>query len=277
MKKRSLNAPKRNSRRPTLAREDAQIKASDYRLHKGIPFRPVPCGRKGEKQRYRLELEDVSDSIVGIDALDDRLRTAGLNLHASAVESMFNTLLDILPAYIAETGHSVLLGNLVTLKPYVTGTIAHMNDAPDPDQNHVELRATVAPALRHALARARLVNTKRLPDGILHAAGGPDCTDGEIDEEHETFVTGRNIYIPVQSFDDAEAKGCAWLETQEGKCIGRFGATEANGGLLRLRLHLDAPRVADCRLVVETYGTPAAAKADDSPVFKYKRNVRLLA
>lgn len=249
----------------------------DFRLRDGVTFRTIPCGRKGEGQRYRLELETASDSIVGLDALEDRLLTAGLNLRVSAVENILNTLFDVLPAYIAETGNAVRIGNLVTLKPCVTGTLAHANDAADPEKNHLEIRSTVVPALRYALSRAPLVNANHVHDGIAHIVGGPNGRACEIDVEHETVVAGHGIYLPPQAFDAAEAKGRAWLETVEGERIGRFDVTVSGDSLLHLRLHLDAadlPR--NCRLVIETYGTFAAAESATSPLLSYRRKVKLI-
>ena len=251
--------------------------ATDFRLRKGIPFHPIPCGGDGENRYYRLELKNANDSIVGLGALEDRLLTAGLNLRVSAVENILNTLLDVIPAYIAETGNSVRIGNLVTLKPYATGTLAHANDAADPEKNHLEIRATVAPALRYALSRAPLVNVNRPSDGILNIAGGRDGRVCEIDEEHETIVTGHHIYIPAQTFDAEGAKGRAWLETLEGEKIGRFDVTVPGETLLHLRLHLDAPdgpRSRECRLVIETYGTAAAAESGTAPLLSYRRKVK---
>ena len=216
------------------------MSANDFRLRDGIRFHPIPCGGSGEERYYRLELETASDNIVGLDALEDRLLTAGLNLRVSAVENILNTLFDVLPAYIAETGNAVRIGNLVTLKPCVTGTLAHANDAADPEKNHLEIRATVVPALRYALSRAPLVNVNRASDGIAHVAGGPDGRDCEVDEGHETIVTGHGIYLPRQAFDAA-----------------------------------NPPR--DCRLVIETSGTSAAAESADSPLLSYRRKVKLVS
>ena len=278
MRKQSFNAPKRASKRPALTRDDAQMNANDFRLRDGIPFHPVPCG-VGKNLRYRLELENACDRIVGLDALEDRLFTAGLNLRVSAVENILNTLLEVLPAYIAETGRSVRIGNLVTLKPCVTGTLDHANDAADPTRNHLEIRATVGPALRYALSRAPLVNMKRSSDGISQVTGGPDGKSDELDAEHEVVVVGWRIYLPVQPFDAADGKGRAWLETLEGERIGRFAVTLSGESLLHLRLHLDAadlPRGGTARLVIETRGTFAASEDAASPVLSYRRKVKLV-
>lgn len=166
MKKKTLMAPKRMSARPSRSRGDAQIDARSYLLRDGVRFRTVPCARFGDVQQYRLQLESDNDNIVGLDAIEDELRTAGLNLRVEAVENILNTLCGVIPEYIARTGNAIRLGNLVTLKPYATGTVAHANDAPDPEKNHLEVRATVCPALRYSLAKARLVNAMRNVDGI---------------------------------------------------------------------------------------------------------------
>lgn len=277
MNKQSLNVPKRVSKCPALTRADAVMDARDYRLRDGLSFHTIPCGRNGEDQRYRLELETASDNIVGLDALEDRLITAGLNLRANAVKTVVDTLLAVLPAYIAETGNAVRIGNLVTLKPFVTGTLAHANDAADPVKNHLEIRATVSPALRHALSRAPLVNVNRVSDGIANVVGGPNSRYCEVDVEHETIVTGHGIYLPSQTFDAADAKGRAWLETMEGDKVGRFDVTVSGESLLHLRLHLDvADMPRDCRLVIETYGTSAAAESAASQLLSYRRKVKLV-
>jgi len=145
--------------------------ARDFRLRSGATFRTIPCGRKGENERYRLELENANDNI----------------------------------------------------------------------------------------------------------AGGPDGRDCEIDAEHETLVTGHGIYLPAQAFDASDTKGRAWLETLEGEKVGRFDVTVSGESLLHLRLHLDAanpPR--DCRLVIETYGTSAAAESGTAPLLSYRRKVKLI-
>ena len=147
------------------------MSANDFRLRDGIRFHPIPCGGSGEERYYRLELETASDNIVGLDALEDRLLTAGLNLRVSAVENILNTLFDVLPAYIAETGNAVRIGNLVTLKPCVTGTLAHANDAADPEKNHLEIRATVVPALRR-MARQQCRRGQRERRACLSAHPG---------------------------------------------------------------------------------------------------------
>lgn len=276
MKKKTLMAPKRRSTRPSRSRGDAQIDARSYLLRDGVRFRTVPCARSGDVQQYRLQLESDNDNIVGLDAIEDELRTAGLNLRVEAVENILNTLCGVIPEYIARTGNAIRLGNLVTLKPYATGTVAHANDAPDPEKNHLEVRATVCPALRYSLAKARLVNAMRIVDGIDGVFGGPKQNSGEVDEKNDILVFGSNIYLPKPA-GDAEVRGCAWLETREGEKLGRCEVMLSGNDNLCLRLRLDAPlRVRDCRLAIETCGTKNAALDPTSPISLYRRNVRFV-
>lgn len=277
MRKKTLMAPKRMSARPSRSREDAQIDARSFLLRNGVRFRTVPCARSGDIPQYRLQLESDNDNIVGLGAISDELRQAGLNLRVEAVENILNTLCGVIPEYIARTGNAVRLGNLVTLKPYATGTIAHANDAADPDKNHLEVRATVCPSLRYSLAKVRLVNAMRNVDGIDSVVGGPSQKSGEVDAENEITVTGQNIYLPPPSASGAQARGCAWLETREGEMLGRCDVTLSGGEYLRLRLRLDAPpSVRDCRLVIETCGTAEAALDPSAPILSYRRNVRFV-
>ena len=276
MKKKTLMAPKRRSTRPSRSRGDAQIDARSYLLRDGVRFRTVPCARFGDVQQYRLQLESDNDNIVGLDAIEDELRTAGLNLRVEAVENILNTLCGVIPEYIARTGNAIRLGNLVTLKPYATGTVAHANDAPDPEKNHLEVRATVCPALRYSLAKARLVNAMRNVDGIDGVFGGPKQNSGEVDEKNDILVFGSNIYLPKPA-GDANVRGRAWLETKEGENLGRCEVMLSGNDNLCLRLRLDAPlRVRDCRLAIETCGTKNAALDPTSPISLYRRNVRFV-
>ncbi len=276
MKKKTLMAPKRRSTRPSRSRGDAQIDARSYLLRDGVRFRTVPCARFGDVQQYRLQLESDNDNIVGLDAIEDELRTAGLNLRVEAVENILNTLCGVIPEYIARTGNAIRLGNLVTLKPYATGTVAHANDAPDPEKNHLEVRATVCPALRYSLAKARLVNAMRNVDGIDGVFGGPKQNSGEVDEKNDILVFGSNIYLPKPA-GDANVRGRAWLETKEGENLGRCEVMLSGNDNLCLRLRLDAPlRVRDCRLAIETCGTKNAALDPTSSISLYRRNVRFV-
>lgn len=262
---------------PVLSRSNRQIDPSSPYLRDGIRFTPVPCGTNGANCYYRLQLENANDNIVGIDALDEELRLAGLNIPASAVEGVLNTLFAVLPKYMARTGRAVRLGHLVTLKPYATGSLAHMNDEPDPATNRLEIRATICPALRYSLARVALVNAARREDRSLVVAGGPEGEAGVVDEANESFVTGEGVYVPEQSFDADAPRGRVWLETLSGGRLGRFDVLESSGRFLRIKLHLDAPAGGEeCRVVVETYGSRAAAEGGEGVLMRLTRNVRLL-
>ena len=271
-------APKRVSPRIALPREAGQLDPRKFSLlEQGMKFRPVPCGGSGEKKYYRLRLENADDNIVTLASLEEELFLRGLRV--SMVENVLNTLFEILPKYIARTGNAVRLGNLVTLKPYATGSIAHMNDCADPERNHVEIRAVETPALRCSLEKAHLVNTMRRVKGIDDITGGPKSRSCEVDEAHDVVVNGRNIYLPHQSADDPEARGRAWLETRSGEKIGRFDVVISGNELLKLKLHLDksAPTKDDLRLVIETYGTEEAAADPAAPINSYCRNVKLVS
>ena len=268
-------APKRGSSHFTLTRADLQLDPQNGRLP-DIRVKPIPCGAGG-KQAYRLSLEESTDNICGLDALAEELRIAGLNLHVSAVENILNTILDVIPSYIARTGRAVRIGNLMTLKPYATGTIDNANDEPDPAKSHVEIRATVSPALRYSLAKARLVNVKQRRSVIDRVI----CdTDGAVvdvvDATHVILVNGRNIYVPLQSAADEDTRGSVWIETLDGVRLGRCAVLATGPDLLTVRFVPDLPVSAgEARLVVETYGTKEAADADDkSALARYTRVVR---
>ena len=95
---------------------------------KSIGVHPVPCPVNG-KRKYRLDLEKSNDNIHGLDSLSEEINMSGYQV--SLVENMLNMLLDVVPRYIARTGHSVRIGNLLTLKPFATGTLEYANDAPN--------------------------------------------------------------------------------------------------------------------------------------------------
>ena len=275
MVKPSIMAAKRVSGRPPKSRFDMVMDGHDFALRDGMKFKAVPiCNPKGITQ-YRLKLEDDNDNITDVGSLADELRTAGLNLHVAAVESVINALCDIVPQYIARTGRSVRLGNLVTLKPYATGTIGHENDPADPIENHVEIRATVSPALRYALSNMRLVNVDRKTSGLDFVIGGPNGQKFEVDENHMTILFGSGIYVPEKQSGDNGAKGRIWLETLEGEKIGELDVVLSGDNDLRAKLQLEKrPPKRECRLVLETYGTKAAAESGTAPFMSYRRNVR---
>lgn len=280
MKKSSLMTPKRRSRPPSRSREDAQIDLEETIQLDGVKFTPVPCGRHGEEQRYRLKLEGDNDQIVGLGAIADQLRYAGGNLRIEAIETVLNTICAVVPEYIAATGNAVRIGNLVTLKPYATGTLAHVNDSPDLKKNHLEIRATVCPSLRYSISKARLVNSVRKAKGIEYVMGGPGSSHdmhNRVDDVNVIMLYGNNIYIPKQKAGDTGTRGRAWLETRDGKALGRCDILNSTDDGAFMKLQLDTrPRRPECRLVIETYGTENAAADPSAPLFTYSRNVRFV-
>lgn len=277
MVKTSVMAPKRVSSRPHQSRFDMVLGRDNFALDGGMKFRPVPIWNPKGATQYRLKLEDDNDNIVDIGSLEDELRSAGLNLHVSAVESVLNAICDVIPQYIALTGRSVRLGNLVTLKPYATGTLDHENDPADPKTNHVEIRATVSPALRYSLSNMRLVNEARKSSGLDFVIGGPKGVKGEVDTENDITLLGSEIYVPEKSAGDDSVKGRVSLETLDGVKLGECDILVSGDHYLKARLQLDAPPAnRDCRLVVETYGTKAAAESGTAPFLSYRRNVRFV-
>ena len=269
--------PKRGSSRFTVTRADLQLDPRNGRLS-DIRVKPIPCGAGGKKA-YRLSLEESSNNICGLEALAEDLRTAVLNLHVSAVENILNTLLDVIPRYIARTGKAVRIGNLMTLKPYVTGTLDNANDEPDPVKSHVEIRAMVSPALRHSLAKARLVNVKNrrnVIDRVICNMNG--AVVDVVDAKHDIQVNGRNIYVPCQSATAKNTRGMVWIETLDGVRLGRCAVLNTGPDLLTVRFVPDMPvSVDEARLVVKTYGTKEAADAGDKSVLaRYDRVIRFV-
>ena len=271
--------PKRNSKRYSLTREDCQLDLSNSPLSaNGIKVHPVPC-IVGGKKKYRLVLEDSSDNICSLGSLAEELLIAGLNLHVSAVENILNTILDVIPKYIARTGRSVRIGNLITLKPYATGTIDFANDALDPEKNQLEIRATVSPALRHSLKKARLVNVSHRARGIdfvIRKANG--ARRGEVDTEHDLYINGTGIYVPPQSATEESTRGKVWIETLDGRMLGRCAVRASGPDCTTARFTPQAPvGVGEGRLFVETCGTKEAAEANDNTLLqRYSCDVRFV-
>ena len=174
---------KRSSTRFKVTREGGQLDPRSGVIPATMKVHPIPC-TSGDNPKYRLELENATGNICDLDSLEEEFMSKAA-LHLSTVNSVVNAIFDILPRYIAQTGRSVRIGNLVTLKPFVTGTIDHANDEPDPDANHLEIRATVSPALRHSLAKAKVVNVNaraHVIDRVICEKNGarvdeiyPDC------------------------------------------------------------------------------------------------------
>ena len=274
----SFKASKRSSKSYTVTRDDRKLDPRDGQWRDGLKVKPIPCGARGTK-RFRLQLENSTDRICGLDSFADELRTAGLNLHVSAVENVMNTLLEVIPRYIAKTGCAVRLGNLVTLKACVTGTLDSTADEPDTENNHVEIRATASPALRHSLARIKLVNVERRRNVIDKVIREMDNAESDVvDTNHNIMVSGRHIYVPPQSEMDENTRGSVWIETLNGEWLGRCVVLESGQDLLTVRFVPDKT-VDECeaRIVLETYGTKAAAEAGDESCFaRYTREVKVV-
>ena len=279
MNRKSFMRPKRASKLPKLSRDDAQIDGKSHLFHGGIKFKPVPFFGTDGVRRCRLKLEGDNDNIAELGDLEDRLRTAGLTVRVEVIESILDVLCSIIPEYIAQTGNSIRLGNLVTLKPYATGSLLHANDAPDPENNHLEIRATVSPSLRYSLAKARLVNLAAAQNlGVYACYGGPNKNKDEVDDQHEILVNGQNIYLPKCTPGEGGIRGGLWLETADGEIIGRCGVKIAGPSLLSAYLKLDKrpPSGSECNLVLETCGTMEAYEDPKSMLFRYVRKVRFI-
>ena len=256
--------PKRASSSYTVTRHDCQIKPDSFLFHDGgVGFRPIPCA----KDRYRLELENSKDNICNLsDLADDIHQSSGLSVNI--VETVLATLLDVVPKFIARTnGCAVRLGNLVTLKPCITGTIDHANGKLDAKKNHLEIHATESPALRHSLARANLVNNARNTNGLDRVLGGPGASPvlDQIDAENDIEVHGVDIYVPPQPSTSAGGRGRVWVETRTGRRLGACTVLASGKDLISVRFVPDAPmreEDRECRIVVETCGTREAAESD---------------
>lgn len=268
--------PKRASGTFTVTRRDCQIKADSFLFPEGgVGFRPIPCG----ENRYRLEPENSKDNICTVSDLAEEIRQSS-GLSVNVVETVLATLLDVVPKFIARTnGCAVRLGNLLTLKPCITGTIDSANGKLDPKKNHLEIHATESPALRHALANAPLVNNARSSNGIDKIDGGSSThpTLDKIDAENDILVNGIDIYVPCQTSDADNGQGRVWVETRNGKRLGACSVKEGGKDLLVVRFVPDAPmreEDRECRVVVETYGTKAAAEAAKPKLlFRFTRDV----
>ena len=257
-------SPKRVSKPFTVTRRDCQIKAGSHLFPEGgVGFRPIPCGNG----RYRLELENSADNICTVDDLAEEIqRASGLSINV--VNTVLGTLLEVVPAFIArKNGCAVRLGNLVTLKPCITGALDAANGRLDPKKHRLEIHATESPALRHALAQAPLMNLERNANELSRIFGGPSAQPerDRIDAENEILVNGSDIYVPCQPADADSGKGRVWVETRAGRRLGGCAVLTNGPNLLTVRFVPDAPlHEADreCRVVVETCGTQAKAEAE---------------
>ena len=272
-----LMSPKRVSKRYTVTREDRQLDPrKSSLLSSGIKVRPVPCPVNG-KRKYRLELEKSSDNIHGLDSLAEEINMSGYQV--SLVENMLNMLLDVVPRYIARTGHSVRIGNLLTLKPFATGTLEYANDTPNPENNKLEIRGTISPALRHSLSKVPLVNTSIQVRGIEFAINNANASRRDlINAELEILINGTDIYVPPQSAADENTRGKVWFETMDGRRLGRCSVLSSGPNAIKAKLVPDAPvNVDEGRIFVETYGTMEAAKAGDSSLLqRYSHDIRFV-
>lgn len=276
-KKNPLMCPKRVSKRYAVTREDRQLDPRKSSiLSKGIKVHPVPCPVNG-KRKYRLDLEKSNDNIHGLDSLSEEINMSGYQV--PLVENMLNMLLDVVPRYIARTGHSVRIGNLLTLKPFATGTLEYANDATDPANNRLEIRGTISPALRHSLARVPLVNVSQRIKGLDFAINNANGSRrDEINAKFEIIINGTDIYVPLQSAADENTRGKVWFETMDGRRLGRCSVSSSGPNAIIARFVPDAPvDVDEGRLFVETYGTKEAAEAGDRSLLqRYSRDIRFV-
>ena len=272
-----LMCPKRTSRRYSVTREDCQLNPREASiLSGGMKARPVPCLVNGTR-KYRLELEKSNDNIHNLDSLAEEIKMAGYQV--STVENIFNMLLDVVPRHIARTGQSIRLGNLLTLKPCATGTLDYANDTPNSECNKIEIRGTISPALRHSLAKVPLVNVSRRVRGIEFAINDANASRRDaIDAKLKIIINGTDIYVPVQSETDENARGRVWFETMDGRRIGRCAISSSGPNALCARLVPDAPvDVAEGMIFVETYGTKEAAESgDSSQLQRYSHAIRFI-
>lgn len=269
-KKKSFMRPKRASERYTLTREASQIDARSHLFKTPVAIHPVPCGRDG-KTGYRLEINDTTDNICSLRSLSDEFHTAGVPIAISTLEGILDTLLEVVPKYILQTGRSVRIGNLVTLKPFVTGSLTYANDSLDPEKHHLAIQAVASPALRDALANAPLTNTARSSVGIERLNGGHDKHPmrDTIDAVNDILASGTDIYVPCQKARDNDARGSVYVETRDGRRLGGCDVLSSGPNVLQLRFHPDAPipeEDRECRMVVLTCGTKEAANLPGKPV-----------
>ena len=275
MKTKSPQAPKRISRRPRLSRDDAKLKISEFPRSPDISFTPVSCGKVKGVSKYRLKLKGDRDRIVDLCNLKERFEFEGLRM--TVVENVLNTIFDIVPRYIAETGDSVRIGDLVMLKSYAKGSIDNVNAEADPKRNYVVIRATELPSLRYRLKNARLVNSNGRPRGIKTVVGGLNPEEGIVDTIHDIKVIGfdcSEIYVPMDASGDAEVG--VWLETLEGRRIVRCNVTSAGLHDLTVRIPPADNPIApgEYRIAVVTRGSKDAAK--NAPLFTYRRRVKVI-
>ena len=272
----SFIRPKRASTRFSATRETYQIDPR-YTNLPDVMVSPVPCGTAGNR-KYRLSIDGSKDKIDDLNSLSEMLEDAS-GLKMTIFENVLSTIAAVIPKHIAKTGESVRIGNLVTLAPCVTGSIANANDEPDPAHNRLEIRATVSPAMRHSLAKTRLVNVKSKKNAIDRVICDADWANRDvIDAEHVVLVNGTDIYVPPQSAADKNTRGKVWFETMDGRRLGRCSVSSSGPNAIKARFVPDAPvDVDEGRLFVETYGTKEAAEAGDRSLLqRYSRDIRFI-
>ena len=247
-----LIAPKRASRRYAITRDDRKLDPSESpTMQNGFRVRPVPCFVNGTR-KYRFELEKSSDNIHGLEALAEEIKMSGYQV--SAVEGMLNMLLDVVPRHIARTGHSVRIGNLLTLKPYATGTLDYANDTPDPKCNKLEIRGTISPALRCSLSKVPIVNVQRRTRGIEFVINNANGSRRDaIDLKYEMLINGTDIDVRDQAAKDMHADEKVWLETMDGRILGQCAVLSSGPNAIKAKFVPDAPvDVDEGRIFVET-------------------------
>ena len=201
-------------------------------------------------------------------------------LSVNVVDTVLSTLLDVVPKFIARTnGCAVRLGNLVTLKPCITGRIEYANGKLDAKKNHLEIHATESPALRHSLAKANLVNNARNSNGLDSVLGGSNTSPvrDKIDAVNDMHINGVDIYVPRQPSTADSGRGRVWVETRTGRRLGACAVLSSGKDALHVRFVPDAPlreEDRECRVVVETCGTKEAAESDKPKLlFRLSRDV----
>ena len=268
---------KRRSKSPLKTRDDAKV---DKETLKGSPvvYEPVSCGvAKDGRPRYRLKIANEADNIIELrDVPKDELYGSGIDYTPQVFENVINALCSVLPKYIAKSGHAVRLGNLVTLKPSIKGTIQYPNETPDSDKVKVEIHATVTPSMRHALELAELKLSEDFKGKIISvvdlatSANKDAITDGD-----EIRVVGSYIYVvPNDCRDTVINGGSAYLADSNGKKVGEFKVITANDTMLTMKLGmLETVSTAKCKIVLETPGTEQAAHDKSSPLLIYSKAI----
>lgn len=243
-----------------MTRDDAKLGRRSSAFYHPLFVTPVECtAADAGSKKYRLQLETDNDNIVDLSALAGKFEDGGCLLKMNIIEQALDAILEVVPRYIAETGRGVRIGNIALLKPYVAGSVDHVNAAPDPVKNRLEIHASECPALRHSISNAQLINRLRDTRGIEFVY--PDKPYGQqqpntIDIGCTFSVFGSKIYVPEQTADEPSKDGSVRVETRDGGLVG-YCDVLSDGPLLttaRLRVR-NPPSNRLARLVVETYGT----------------------